>query len=356
MAGTLTNIIKSISQKEILAIDIGASAVKVCQVRPEKDKFRIMAYANLPLEEASIIEDEVQRPEHVQETIKDAIAEAKASGVNVAIGISSPNALTKRMNVVGANRDELADNVMWEAEQYVPFGVDDAEMDFFVLSEGPNDSKNVLLAAIRFDVVENFTNLVKEINLVPKVIDLNVIALFNAFDEIYGEHLSQQSDPIALVDFGAQTMKVVVIKEGEPMLTKEVDIGGVVITEEIQRQVGVSYFEAEDLKIHGDDSGNLPEEIVEIIESKIKDFLTELRKVLNFYVSAGSSEPLDSFYITGGTSFLPGLKEEMEREFEVKVEMVDMQSKIVFDRKINDEAANSFLQAGMNVFGLGLRK
>lgn len=356
MAGTLTNIIKSISQKEILAIDIGASAVKVCQVKLEKDKYRIMAFANLPLEEASIIEDEIQRPDHVKETIQDAISEAKASGVNVAIGISSPNALTKRMNVVGANRDELADNVMWEAEQYVPFGVDDAELDFFVLSEGPNDSKNVLLAAIRFDVVENFTNLIKEMKYVPKVIDLNVIALFNAFDEIYKEQLAGKSDPIALVDFGAQTMKVIVIKDGEPMLTKEVDIGGVIITEEIQRQVGVSYFEAEDLKIHGDESGNLPEEIVEIIDNKIKDFLSELRKILNFYVSAGSSEPLDSFYITGGTASLPGLKEEIAREFEVSVETVDMQSEIIFDRKINDEAANSFLQSGMNVFGLGLRK
>lgn len=353
---TLTNILKSISQKEIIALDIGASSVKVAQLKPEQDKFRLVSFANLPLEEASIIEDEVQRPDHVIETIQEALNEAKINGVNTCIGISSPNSLTKRMNVVGANSEELEDNVLWESEQYIPFGVDDSEIDFFVLSDGPNDSKNVLMAAIRYDVVEGYNKLIVDAGLKTKYVDLNVIALFNAFDTVYKEELSRKSDPVALIDFGAQTLKVVVVKDHEPMLTKEVDIGGTIITEEIQRQVGVSYFEAEDLKINGDSSGNLPEEVVDIIESKLQLFSTEIRKVLNFYVSAGSSEPLDSIYITGGSANLPGLKEEIEKEFEVPVQYMDLQTKIIFDRKINDEQANNFLQIGANVLGLGLRK
>ena len=143
---------------------------------------------------------------------------------------------------------------------------------------------------------------VKEAGLIPKVVDLNVFALVNIFEFIYANRLEELSEEGAIiVDFGAQYTSVIVYKNGAPVLTKEIAIGGVLLTEQIQRQMGVNYEEAEDLKIHGDDNGNLPEEVIDILESHNEKLIEELKKVLNFYIAAGSSEQVGYAFVTGGS-------------------------------------------------------
>ena len=154
----------------------------------------------------------------------------------------------------------------------------------------------------------------------------------------------------------AQYTSVIVYKNGAPVLTKEIAIGGVLLTEQIQRQMGVNYEEAEDLKIHGDDNGNLPEEVIDILESHNEKLIEELKKVLNFYIAAGSSEQVGYAFVTGGSCRLPGIKEALQDFIDMDVEEIDPFETMEIKGKFSDEELDDLAYCGLVAMGLAMRK
>jgi type IV pilus assembly protein PilM len=266
--------------------------------------------------------------------------------------------MTKRLQVPDGTKEEVEDNILWESEQYIPFGADDSEVDFFILGDIPEDDvKDVIVAAIRIDVAEKYMGYVKSVGLVPKVVDVNVFAINNIFEAVYENDLDIYSDEgVIIIDFGAQTTTVLVYKNGGPVLTKEVNVGGVLITEEIQRIMGVSYEEAEDLKTFGDENGNLPEEIVSIISNQIETQLLEIKKVLNFYIATGSSEQITNCLLTGGGAKLPGLLEALTDMIGGEVDILNPFKVIDYNKKnITESEIEQIATTGVVAIGLGMR-
>ena len=343
--------------KGTFGLDIGLSAIKVCQLsKIKKGKYRLDKFASIPLSEATLIDDEIQKPDEVMDAIEQAVESAGIKSKGVCLGLFGPNTVTKRMQVPSGSKDEVEDNVLWESEQYIPFPADEAEIDFTVLND---DKENVdaIVAAAQMDMVESYQNLVKEAGYSTKLVDLNVFALSNLFEVCLGDNFDQVNEGSILIDFGAQTTKVVVFKDNGPVLTKEINVGGVLVTEEIQRQMGLSYAEAEDLKTMGDDSGNLPEDVVKIIEDQIALQLQELKKVLNFYISSGSSEQAKYCFITGGSSRLPGLEEALKNVVDMDVMHLDPWAKIEINKKaFSDEELEMIADIGCVAMGLAMRQ
>jgi type IV pilus assembly protein PilM len=154
-----------------------------------------------------------------------------------------------------------------------------------------------------------------------------------------------------LMDFGAQSTKIVVYKRGGPIFTKEIAIGGGLITEEIQRQMGVSYEEAEDLKT----SNELPQEILNIINAQLDQQMAEVKKNINFYVAQGSAEKVNYCFITGGSSLLPGLVERLNEVTGIDVQRLDVLNKVKFNAKNSLEMDRIGAIAPV-VIGLAMRK
>ena len=159
-----------------------------------------------------------------------------------------------------------------------------------------------------------------------------------------------------ILDFGAQSTKIVVYKRGGPIFTKEISVGGGLITEEIQRQMGVSYEEAEDLKTTTDENGNLPEEILNIINTQLDQQLAEVRKSINFYVTQGSAEKVSYCFVTGGSSLLPGLVDKLSGVAGVPVERLDLFSKIKIDEKKMGDNLDQLAAISPVAIGLAMRK
>ena len=344
---------------QLVGIDIGLSSVKVALLsKTKKNVFRLEKFKSIPLSEAAIIEDEVQKPDEIIEAIANAL---ENSGIDIKIcniGMDGPNTMTKRFQVPDGTKEDVEDNILWESEQYIPFGAEESEVDYFVIGDIPEDEvKDVLVAAIRIDIAETYIEYVKSLGLIPKVIDLNVLAINNVFELVHEKDMDiYNEEGIIILDFGAQTTSVIVYKNGGPLLTKEVNVGGVLITEEIQRIMGVSYDEAEDLKKHGDNNGNLPEEIISIIESQIATQIAELKKVLNFYIATGSSEQITSCLITGGGAKLPGLVDALSDLIGGDVSLLNPFEVIQYDQKqFSDEDIESIATSGLVALGLGMR-
>jgi len=344
---------------QLVGIDIGLSSVKVALLsKTKKNVFRLEKFKSVQLSEAAIIEDEVQKPDEIIEAIGSALESADIKNRICNIGMDGPNTMTKRFQVPDGTKEDVEDNILWESEQYIPFGADESEVDYFVIGDIPEDEvKDVLVAAIRIDIAEAYMEYVKTLGLIPKVVDLNVIAICNIFELVYEKDLDIYNDEgVIILDFGAQTTSVVVYKNAGPVLTKEVNVGGVLITEEIQRIMGVSYDEAEDLKKYGDEKGNLPEEIVSIIESQITSQIAELKKVLNFYIATGSSEQITNCLITGGGAKLPGLVDALSDLIGGDVSLLNPFEVIQYDQKqFSDEDIESISTSGLVALGLGMR-
>ncbi|MBD64079.1 MAG: hypothetical protein CME62_02655 [Halobacteriovoraceae bacterium] len=344
---------------QLIGIDIGLSSVKMAYLsQPKKNQFRLEKFYKHDLSEAAIIEDEIQKPEEVIEAITSGIAEMGLKKVHIAcLGMDGPNTMTKRLQVPDGVDEEVEDNILWESEQYIPFGVDDVEIGFSIIGKiEEEDVVDAIVGAAKTDVVERYMEYLKEANLVAKVVDLNVLALTNIFEHLYEDQLDEISEEGAVIfDFGAQYTTIMVYKNNGPVLTKELNIGGVLVTEEIQRTMGVSYEEAEDLKIHGDDNGNLPEEIIGLIETHIRKIIEELKKVLNFYIAAGSSEQVGYCFVTGGSSQLPGLVQALQDLIDIEVVELNPFDAIEVKGKFSEEELEDVLSSGLVALGLGMR-
>ncbi|MGZ3807383.1 MAG: pilus assembly protein PilM, partial [Bacteriovorax sp.] len=159
-----------------------------------------------------------------------------------------------------------------------------------------------------------------------------------------------------ILDLGAQKTHFMIYKNGVLVFFKEINIGGLTITEEIQRQQGVNYNEAESLKIYGDGNGNIPEEIVEIINQVLDTFFVELKKTVDFWVSSTSEESFDGCIITGGGAQIPGLTDALQDLLETEVKVLNPFSTMSYNKNnISDDMIDDIAYRGVCAIGLAMR-
>lgn len=346
----------TINPGTLFGLDIGAHSIKVCELSGNPGKYKIEKFGVFTLSEAALIEDEVQKPSEIIEAISEAVNRANIKSKSACLGLFGPNTMTKRLSAPEGTKEEIEDHIMWEAEQYITFGADDSKIDFALLGENEGGGKDALVAAAKIELIDSFADLVRQAKLSVQIVDLNVIALSNIFEEVMTENLEELSQGTLLIDFGAQTTKIIVYKRGGPIFTKEIPIGGSLVTEEIQRQMGVSYEEAEDLKTTVDSKGNLPQEVLNIIEMQVDNHVSEVRKNINFYVTHGSAEKVNQCYVTGGSSLLPGLIDKLSAAAGIPVERLDVLSAFKFNDNKIDINPNHLAAIAPVAIGLAMRK
>lgn len=345
--------------RNIIGIDIGFSAVKIVELKKsKKDKYELVRFAFEPLPEAAIIEDEIQNQEQVVEAIRSAYSSSKFSTNLVCLGLWGPNTVARRLQLAGGSSEEIEDQVIWEAEQYIPFDIEDSSISFHIVGENEGGGVDVVVAAAKKELIEIFKDLIMNAGLKVKIVDLVQIALVNVFELVAADVLVQnERSSWVILDIGAQQTEFMIYKNGMISFSKQINVGGLMITEEIQRQMGVNYKEAEDLKITGDQQGNLPEEIIEIIDSVVETFFAELKKTLDFYISSTSDESFSGCYITGGSSQIPGLLEGLEALLGFPVRVLNPLDVVNYDASDFEESEIQELATrGAAVIGLAMRE
>ncbi len=352
----LDEFLSKLNPGSIFGIDIGAHSIKVCEVSGTPGKFKVEKFGSFVLSEAAIIEDEIQKPSEIVAGLLEAMVRAGIKSKVACIGLYGPNTMTKRLNVPEGTKEEIEDHIMWESEQYITFGADESQISFDIIGDNEGGGKDAIVAAARSDIVDSFSNILADAKIQVKVVDLNVLAISNIFEEVYKDEIDEYSEGTLIIDFGAQSTKIIVFKRGGPIFTKELPIGGSLITEEIQRQMGVSYEEAEDLKTTSDENGNLPQEVLNIINTQIDQQVAEVRKNINFYVTQGSAEKVGHCFITGGNSLLPGLIEKLSTLTGLEVKRLDVFSSIKVDEKKAENGLEQLSAVAAVSIGLAMRK
>ena len=345
-------------EKELVGIDIGHSAVKVALVSGNeiRKKYVLKRYASVPLTEGAIIDHDIQKKEEIVDAVKEALENAGIQEKDVCIGLSGPDTVTKKLQVADGTDEEIEDQVLWEAEHYLPFSSEEGTVGIGILGANENDGIDVMVGAAKNVFISEMQEIMEEAELKVKIIDLNTLALSNIFELTMLEVPSKKGESWLTLDMGSQSTLLIIYKNKEITFTKNLSIGGNSITEEIQRQMSVTYEEAENLKKSDSESSGVPEEISAIIDNVLDLLIVELEKIVTFYHNTAYEKSLKKCYLTGGNALTVGFLEKMENKFEFEVSVINPLEKIKVDEKNIDDDLNDVLQKGAVSIGLAMRR
>src|SRR6185369_16852980 len=233
-------------KKEVIGIDIGSSSVKLVQLKDLKGVYQLLNVGIVPLPPEAIVDNTLMDSASIVSAIRNLVASLGVKVRNVACSISGNSVIIRKILLPAMPSEELEDQITWEAEQYIPFDINDVNMDFQILSPDSVDpaKMNVLLVASKKDIINDYVAVFNEAGLQLSVVDVDSFTIQNVFE---ANHDVGPDEVAALINIGASVMNINIVKSGITLFTRDVQMGGNLYTEEIQKQMGLSSPEAESM-------------------------------------------------------------------------------------------------------------
>jgi type IV pilus assembly protein PilM len=344
-----------LGSKELIGLDIGSSAVKLAHVKPVGLEFRVKKFGVFPLPPDAIVDGAIMDHAAVIEGVKTALRELKVKEKEVATSLSGHSVIIKKVVLPTTTPEELEESIQWEVEQYIPFDIKDVKIDFQVigpLKEDPS-KMDVLLVAVKTDLVNDYISVVKDAGLTPSIVDIDSIAAGNAFELCHP--VSDEQVPM-VVNLGASFMNINILHAGVPLFTRDVPMGGGMYTSEIQKQLAVSFETAEELKVGKKNAGERAERIVEIMKTVSNILSTEAQRSYNFFSATYPDRLVTKVYLTGGAAKSAFLKEMLAEKIGVDVELFDPFDGLALEEgSVDPSVVSGFNTAATVSIGLALR-
>ncbi len=345
--------------KNVIGLDIGSSAVKLIQLKATKRGYQLQNFGLASLPPEAIIDGALMNSTVIVSTIRDLIQSQRVRHKEAGIAISGHSVIIKKITLPAMTEDELEESIQWEAEQYIPFDINDVNIDVQVLTHEPTEQgqMDVLLVAAKKDMINDYLAVVQEAGLTPMVVDVASFCVENAFEINYD---LPATDTVVLVNIGASVININVLSEGTTAFTRDISMGGNQFTEEIQKQLNVSYEEAEALKLGGGTSTDadsvVPQEVERVIVSVSETLAGEIQRSLDFYMATAADSQISRIYLSGGTCKIPSLYKIIENKVGVPVEVMNPFRNIEFDpKRFDPEYIREVGPSAAVAVGLGLR-
>ncbi len=316
--------------REIVGIDIGSSSVKLVQLDEQKGSFQLRNAGILPLPSEAIVDNSLMDTTSIVETIKSLVKSLDIKAKDAVCSISGNSVIIRKITLPAMTPEELEDQIAWEAEQYIPFDINDVNLDFEILDTdlAASGKMTVLLVASKKEIINEYAAVFNEAGLKLVVVDVDSFAIQNIYEQNYD---TAPGDVVALVNIGASIMNLNVVKDGISLFTRDVQMGGNLYTEEIQRQFSLSGQDAERIKVTLDypDKERLKETIARINET----LSIEINRSLDFYNSSAEDQRITKVYLSGGCSKVAMLAEAVSQRLGLAVELLNPLQKITFNDK-----------------------
>lgn len=331
--------------KLALGLDIGSTSIKMIMLKEQRKRgevgYALHSFGMKPLPPEAIVDGALMNSTAIVQAVQELMSELKVKGKDVAIGVSGHSVIIKKIQMPRMSQEELEESIQWEAEQYIPFDVKDVNIDTQILDGGGNDATgqmDVLLVAAKKDMINDYTTVVSEAGLAPVVVDVDAFAVQNMFSTNYE---LPDKETVVLINAGASVVNINIIANGVTVFTRDVTIGGNQFTEEIQKQLNVSYEEAEALKIGGnraDADAVVPQDVERVLSSVAEQVAGEIQRSLDFYAGTAADSNFTKVYLSGGTAKIPALFKTIEARTGVPVEILNPFRKIEVDNRKFDPA------------------
>lgn len=338
--------------KSIVGLDIGSSSVKALEIAPRPGGFELLRLGVVPLPAEAIVQGAFLNSSAIVDAIKEAIASAGIKATHAAVAVSGHSVIVKKISLPAMTREELEESIRWEAEQYIPFDVNEVNLDFQILSGASAEGQmEVLLVAAKKDLIDDYTNVLTEAGLVPAVIDVAAFAVENAWEANYDV---SPDETVALVNVGAQSANITIVANGVPAFTRDVSTGGNQYTEEIQKALSIAFEEAERIKIGGTSPDDAQEVVPQEVEAAIRTVndvvIGELVRSLDFFAATSADGRVGRVLLCGGGSQVPGFDTTFAERANVPVERMSPLARML----PNDRFEPAFLEQVASSLGVGV--
>ncbi|MEE8319375.1 MAG: type IV pilus assembly protein PilM [bacterium] len=341
--------------KSVAGLDIGSSSIKIVQLKETGKGYRLINLGVRSLPQEVIVDGAIMDAGVISDTLREMVKEIKLKVKDVAVSVSGHSVIIKKIKVQEMTEDELEKNIQFEAEQYVPFDASEVNMDFVILGASEDEGKiDVLLVVVKKDVINDITTVVSDAGLNPVIVDVDAFALENMYETNY---VLTSDEVVALVNVGASTTNINIIRDGISIFTRDISVGGNQFTEALQKQLQVSFEDAELLK-KGETLGEKGPEDVEPILSVIADNLgQEIQRSLDFFNSSNPDIQLSRVSLCGGGSKVRGIVKAIEQRLGIKVEMINPLESIAYNKKKFDQEYLDDIAPMLGIgMGLAIRK
>ncbi len=347
----------SFGKKGIVGLDIGTSSVKAVELRESGKGYQLVNFGVKPIPPQAIVDGAVMDASAVIEAITDLFRDFKISSRNVVIGISGNTVIVKKIPLPEMSFEELEESIHWEAEQYIPFDIEDVNLDFQIIDSGmPHEEgrMDVILVAAKKEKVDESVSLVVQSGLMPVIVDLEAFALQNAYEVNYEVEPGKN---IALIDIGAGVMNINVIGDGISVFTRDISIGGNQFTETIQKEMGISYDQAEALK-RGERIEDVDMSMVQSVIESVSDNLTmEIQRSFDFFRATANEREIQRIVLSGGTAKIKGLDEFISSRLGIPVVVNNpFQNIKINERKFDMVEMRKMAPTAAVAVGLALRR
>jgi len=307
----------------VIGLDIGSTSVRLLQLSSHGSGYRIEHFGVEPIGKDVVVNRVVQDVEPISNAISRAVRSSGARVKNCAIAVSGSEVFTKTISLPSdLAESEIESQVQVEANQYVPYPLDEVSLDFEILGPSPRnaDFMDILLAASKSENVESRQDAIDNAGLRAKVVDVEAFAIANAFELIRKRDGVNRSDAIGLFDIGYDTTTLLVIKSGRVIYTRDHPFGGHQLLEETMRRYDMSHEQASFFE-RGEDA---PEDFAdEVLEPFQLNIVHQISRALQFFASSNDYSNISTIYMSGGVAALKGLAPMVQQELGMTTRVAD---------------------------------
>ncbi|GAB6405158.1 pilus assembly protein PilM [Pseudomonas sp. MHK4] len=341
--------------RALLGIDISSTSVKLLELSRQGNGYRVEAYAVEPLPPRAVIEKNIAEPDGVGQALTRVLVKARTSLKGVAVAVAGSAVITKTIEMdAGFSDDEMEDQLKIEADQYIPYPLDEVAIDFQVQGASARNPErvNVLLAACRKENVEIREAALALAGLTARVVDVEAYALERSCRLLRSQGGGAQGRLVAVVDVGATMTTLSVLLDGRIIYTREQLFGGRQLTEDIQRRYGLTVEQAGLAK----KQGGLPDDYVsEVLQPFREALVQQVSRSLQFFFASGQNHSVDQILLAGGTASVSGLERLIEQQLGTPTQVANPFADMTLSSKVNAAALASDAPALMIACGLALR-
>lgn len=341
--------------KPVIGLDISSTSVKLLELTRVGDRYRVESYTVKALPPNAVVEKNIADPAAVAEVIRSMVKQSKTKLKHAAVAVAGSAVITKMIDMpMDLSDDAMESQIAAEADQYIPFPLEEVMLDFEVQGVSPRnaDQVEVLLAACRRENVDVRQQVLNDADLVAEKIDIEAYCMERAFELIAEQLEDQEGQVVAIIDIGATMTTLSVLVDGKTVYTREQLFGGRQLTEEIQRRYGLSREEAGLAK----KQGGLPDDYEMEVLAPFKDAVVQqVTRSLQFFFSASQYNDVDYIILAGGVASLEGLVSLIEEKLGTQTVVANPFARMSVSSRVNAVSLANDAPALMIVTGLAMR-
>jgi type IV pilus assembly protein PilM len=322
-------------KKGVIGLDIGSNSIKLVELRESQNSFKLENLGIAPLPPEAIVDGALMDSVTIIDAIRQLVADSKTRTKDAVTSVSGHSVIVKKITLPLMSVPELEESIQWEAERYIPFDINDVNIDFQIFGSTPENPEvmDVVLVAAKKDIVNDYVSVVIESGLNPVIIDVDAFAIENMLSVNYE---IGKEETVAVVNVGASITNINILKDNMTAFTRDIFKGGNQITDEIQRQLHIDYEEAEKIKVGSKIDAVSQPVIQEVLRSASESLANEIGNSIEFYQSTTTYEKIEKLYLSGGGSKTKDFDIILQQVIGIPVEIVNPFKKIEYTGKSFD--------------------